>query len=273
MTASNRRFDPPEPLYGPGAKRHRSATADRSGADGRGFDHDDTDDELPPRSRTGTWLMLALAATVIAGLVTALVITGGVRVEPQAGERAPTVVDDATPESTDELFDVPTSTNSSMVVKPNDTVPITVDAVFENGFTLTPPSLGDWRELKSQNRPDQFAARKDGMQIIVWQISMFDSGQSDEALTIAQLNRIEDECAGAASGISDPEPYTLTGKDGTKLELLRVRVKDCAGTELWMLTRAMPKSGTRLYIIVAGSNVENSRELMDKLGEVSFTSP
>lgn len=217
--------------------------------------------------------MLSFSALVIAGITAALVITSGVRVSPQAGERAPAAAP-TTPGASGELFDVPDSTAKPMTVTPGATVPITVDAVFASGVTLVPPALGDWKSFRSENRPDQFAAHKNSARIVVWQTDVFDSGQSDESLTIAQLNRVGDECADDLSGVSEPEPYTLVGKDGTKLELLRVRVEDCQGAELWVLSRAMPKTGTRFHITVSAvGGVEHDTALMAKLRDVTFTSP
>lgn len=267
MTASSRRFDPPAPVYGFDGTR-----LDRRGADAGGSVEDV--EVVPARSRAGTLWLFGLAALVVVGLITAVVITSGVQVEPVAGERAPAPATSADPEGSGQLFDVPTSTNSPMTVKPGDTVPITVDAVFSQGLTLVPPKLGDWQEVTASNRPDQFSARKNGMQIVVWQTSMFDSGQSDEALSIAQLNRLSDECGGDVGGVSDPDPYMLKGKDGTNLELLRVRADDCEGASIWLLTRAMPKTGTRIYILLGSyKNIEQADELQAKLREVTFTSP
>ncbi|MFD2674907.1 hypothetical protein [Gulosibacter bifidus] len=260
MAGSIRRFDPPEPLFD-----SSETVATDAG--------DETAVEYAPCLRVGTGLLLGVATLTIGGLAVALAVASGVRVEPEAGERAP-IASESMPGATDELFDVPNSTANPLTVKPGDTVPITVDATFTNGVTLVPPPVGDWKIHSNENRPEQFTASKHGLQIQVWQTDVFDSGQSDEAVTIAQLNRVVDECNGSAIGVSEPDKYVLTGKDGTKLEMLRVRVSDCSGRELWLLERVMPKTGTRFHIVVSASGtITDDSELVAKLREVTFTSP
>jgi hypothetical protein len=259
VTEQRPRFSPPEPKYGLEA------------ADAR--------PEPEPAARQGVWSPLtialsAISAVVVIGLVVTLGLLWGRTTEPLAGEAAAPYGTQGT--SGTGPTDTPKATPTPYVVQPGDTVSIDQDAVFEDGFTLTEPKIGDWVESEIINRPDQLTLMSPGYdsQLQVWQTSVFDSSQTDKDLTLAQLNRINDECAYGVSGVGEPESFWLEGEDGTKLELLGVRATNCEGGEIWMLQRVMPLSGFRIHIVLWSIDpIDDNDELLDKLDEISFTTP
>lgn len=234
--------------------------------------------ESSPRKPRGLILGSALAGLVVIALVVALVMLWGKTTEPvaleQDGENATDPVPSESEPSETDLIG-PDATHPPMTVTPGDTVPINVDADFADGVTLVPPALGDWREQEITNRPDQFTAVSPGYgaSIEVWQTSVFDTPQSDEALTIAQLNRVTDECSPGSPVRWDNQPVvdTLTGTDDTKLEVLVAKVTGCEGGELWLIERVMPLTGARFHIVLWDiDSVADNEELMAMYHAVRF---
>lgn len=260
MSEQRPRFSPPEPRFG--VEPAADAAAEPAGG-----------------SRRRIWSPLTIALTsvsavVVAGLVVALALMWGNPSQPSAGERAPTL--DSQGGGGAGPTDTPSPTPTPYVVQPGDTVSIDQDAVFENGFTLVYPELGDWIEQEITNRPDQLTLYSPNYdaQIQVWQTSVFNSNITDKELTLAQLNRIDDECAYGATGIGQPESYVLEGEDGTKLELLGVRADECEGGELWLIQRVMPLTGTRIHIVLWSTTpIDDNDALLAKLAEITFTTP
>lgn len=234
--------------------------------------------EGPVGRPRGLILAAALAGVVVIALVVALVMLWGNTTEPEALGQRDAVDESAGPtESEPRESDLigPDATHPPLVVEPGDTVPIDVDAHFTDGVELLPPKLGEWREQEILNRPDQFTAVSPdyGSSIEVWQTSVFNTPQSDEALTRAQLNRVTDECS-SGSGITqlgEPVVDTLTGTDGTKLEVLVAKVTGCDGGELWLVERVMPLTGARFHIVLWDyESVADNPELMAMYGEIRF---
>ncbi|WP_282827103.1 hypothetical protein [Gulosibacter sediminis] len=260
MSEQRPRFSPPEPRFG--AEPAADAVPDASGS-----------------SRRRVWSPLTIvltsaSAVVVIGLVITLALLWGNPLQPSQGEAAAPLESNGggTAGPTDTVGPTPTP----YAVQPGDTVSIEQDAVFEDGFTLVYPKLGDWIEQDIMNRPEQLTmyAPDYSAQIQVWQTSVFNSNQTDKELTLAQLNRINDECSSGATGISEPESYLLEGEDGTKLELLGVRADECDGGEVWLLQRVMPLTGTRVHIVLwSTTTLDDNDELLDKLAEITFTTP
>ena len=167
-------------------------------------------------------------------------------------------------------------TTSPEPVTPGELVPITMNAQFTQGVTLVPPKPGDWSVINIINRPEQFTARSPSYnaEIEVWQAGLNTTPQSDEYLTQAQLNRLSDECGGTPTLQGGPEVVTLTGDDGTRLEMLLQKATDCDGGEIWMYERLMPHSGTRFHIVLWSTlSVEHNAELQAKFNQITFTVP
>lgn len=229
------------------------------------------------RRPVGLVLASAIAGMVVVALVVALIMLWGNTTEPAALDPDPLTdsSEDATaaPEETDLIG--PDATNPPQVVAPGDTVPIDVDAEFTDGVALLPPELGDWTAQDIVNRPDQFTAVSPdyGAAIEVWQTSVFDTPQSDHALTIAQLNRVGDECSPGSevSAHGEPEIDTLLGTDNTILEVLVAKVSNCDGGELWLVERVMPLTGARFHIVLWDeASVADNEELMAMYEQIRF---
>lgn len=254
MTDNWQRYAPPPPVYQPAPAAP----------------------EAPPRQRRWTLASILIAAAsivVVAGLALAVVLLWNTRAEVGPGMPADrAAAADGPPPSS-----APAPTATPHQVVPGESISIRQDAVFPNGVTLTGPAQGDWTPQRITNRPDQLTLMSPDFdaQIQVWQTQVFGSNRTDYDLTLAALNRIGDECLGGLVGqVSPPDSYWLTGTDGTRLELLRSRATGCEGGEVWLLERQMPGSRTRFHIVVWGQDgVENSPELLRKLGEVAFTTP
>ncbi|KAB1644878.1 hypothetical protein [Gulosibacter chungangensis] len=234
--------------------------------------------EGPSRRPRGLIFASISTGVVVVALVVALVMLWGTTTEPvavdQDGQSEGVTGPTETGAEDGDLIG-PDATHPPHTVSAGDTVPIDVDALFPDGVTLLPPELGDWTEQDIINRPDQFTAVSPdyGASIEVWQTSVFDTPQSDEALTIAQLNRVGDECS-ASSNVrpqGDPVVDVLTGADDTKLEVLVAKVDGCDGGELWLVERVMPLTGARFHIVLWDStSVAGNEELMAMYHAISF---
>ncbi|MDJ1372231.1 hypothetical protein [Gulosibacter molinativorax] len=256
---SPREFRPPEPVY----KQQDAAEPEPSG---------------PARRPRGLLLAAIIAGVVVIALGITLGTLWGKTTEPVALDAGTAPGATETPAEsgpTDTDLIGPDATNPPHTVARGDTVPINVDAQFPNGVKLVPPALGDWSEQDIINRPDQFTAVSPGYgaSIEVWQTSVFGTPQSDEALTIAQLNRISDECSPGGDTTPQGEPVvdTFTGTDDTKLEVLIAKVTGCDGGELWLIERVMPLSGTRFHVVLWDAySVEDNEELMAMYDAIRF---
>lgn len=258
MTPRDYDFQPPEPRFRP---------------------QDALEPAPEPRGGKPRGLVLgaALAGVVVVALVVALIMLWGKTTEPVALDQenapGPTAPRESMPGETDLIG--PDATHPPQLVAPGDTVPIEVDAHFADGVTLLPPALGDWSEQEILNRPDQFTAVSPdyGASIEVWQTSVFDTPQSDEALTIAQLNRVGDECSNPSSvrPLGEPVVDTLTGTGDTQLEVLVAKVAGCDGGELWLIERVMPLTGARFHVVLwDGESVEQNAALMAMYEDIRF---
>lgn len=226
----------------------------------------------------GLVIVTAISGVVVLVLVVVLVMLWGNRTEPMAldsesPEASVTAPTEGAPEETDLIG--PDATHPPHAVKPGDKVPIDVDAQFADGVTLVPPELGEWDSQNIINRPDQFTAVSPdyGASIEVWQTSVFDTPQSDEALTIAQLNRVSDECSPSSNVRmqGDPVVDTLKGTGDTTLEVLISKVDGCDGGELWLIERVMPLTGARFHIVLYDTDsVADNKELMAMYDEIRF---
>lgn len=234
--------------------------------------------EGPSRRPRGLIFASVAAGAVVIALVVALVMLWGNTTEPVALDQHSGTEESVDPTETgaeDGDLIGPDATHPPHTVSPGDTVPISVDALFPNGVELLPPELGEWSKQDIINRPNQFTAVSPdyGASIEVWQTSVFDTPQSDEALTIAQLNRVGDECSPSSNVSVQGEPVvdTLTGKDDTKLEVLVSKVSGCDGGELWLVERVMPLTGARFHIVLwDSSSVAGNDELMAMYQAISF---
>lgn len=221
-------------------------------------------------------LIVASVVTVLTALalVVAASVIWGPATQPQALGEGSTSRPSASGTDAPGASDEPTTTPEP--VTPGQLVPITMNAQFTQGLTLVPPTAGDWTEVQIVNRPEQFTARSPdySSQIEVWQTDLNTSPQSDEFLSTAQLNRITDECGNAPSVMDGVDVVTLTGSDGTKLELLLKKALNCDGGELWLYERLMPHSGTRLHLVLwSTQGIASNSELQAKFNQITFTVP
>ncbi|SJM63704.1 hypothetical protein [Gulosibacter sp. 10] len=258
MSPRDYEFRPPEPRFGKQAEP-------------------DAEVVLRPAKRPlGLLTAAVLSGAVVLGLVIALVLLWGEPTQPEAqgqGAGAPGASPGESAPPDPELIG-PDATHPPHDVAAGDYVPIDVDARFPEGVTLVPPEYGDWSQQDIINRPDQFTAVSPDYSatIEVWQTGVFDTPQSDEALTVAQLNRVTDECGDVSSWDGQVRTHVLEGEDGTELEML-VAAIDCGGGELWLVERVMPLTGARFHIVLwdAYGGIEENEELLEKLDEVSFS--
>ncbi|MGO1543877.1 MAG: hypothetical protein ACTHXA_06000 [Gulosibacter sp.] len=261
MSPRDYEFRPPEPRFPKDSETKPAA-----------------EDAAARRRPRGLVIGSVLSGFVVIALVVALVMLWGnstepVALDPDNDAAETTEPTESAPEETDLIG--PDATNPPHTVAPGDVVPIDVDAYFPEDVTLVPPELGDWSEQQIINRPDQFTAVSPDYSatIEVWQTSVFNTPQSDEALTHAQLNRVSDECSSGSNVTQQGEPVvdTLTGTDDTKLEVLVSKVTGCNGGELWLIERVMPLTQVRFHIVLWDAySVADNEELIAMYEQVAF---
>lgn len=232
--------------------------------------------ELRPRPTPWGLIATAVLASLAAlSLIVAASVIWGPTSQPQALGDGATTGAHASDTNAPDASDQPVTTPEA--VTPGQLVPITMNAQFSQGVTLVPPPVGEWAEINIINRPEQFTAQSPDYtsQIEVWQTTINTTPVSDEYLSQAQLNRIGDECGNPPSVMGgDAEIYTLTGKDGTKLELLLKKALNCDGGELWLFERLMPHSDTRFHIVLWSTrDIASNADLQAMLAQVTFTVP
>lgn len=250
-------FRPPEPVYPP--------------------ESEDTDRVVKLRRPAGLLILAAVAALTVVGLGIAAVVTGGRVAQPAAAPSGtPLHFGDETDPS-DTRTPLPTTTPEP--VQPGTLVPITMNAQFTQGLTVTEPQAHGWLQQQILNRPGQLTLNDPiyTARFELWQTGLYTSAQSDKSLTETQLLRINDECMSEVQTVGEPEKYVLEGRDGTKIELLGQRAEQCDGGEIVMYERLMPHSGTRIHLVLWAEGGEGAvaanAELQRLLSETSFTIP